>query len=114
MSDNIPEKLGKYEIQHQIGKGSMGIVYQGYDPFTDSKVAVKVAMLESLRDSESGERYRKMFFNEAHTAGMLKHPNVMAILDAGVDGDDCYIVMELVEDGNTLKSFCQSLTIPIN
>ena len=107
MSNTIPEKLGKYDIQKQIGRGSMGIVYQGYDPFADKLVAVKVAISDSLKDSDSGQRYRKMFFNEAHTAGMLKHPNIMSILDAGVDQDECYIVMELVEGGNTLKTHCK-------
>ena len=105
MPQNIPEKLGKYEIHKQIGKGSMGLVYEGYDPFTDRKVAVKVALSDALKDKESGERYRKMFFNEAHTAGMLRHPNILEILDAGADGDECYIVMELVEGADTLKSY---------
>lgn len=108
----IPEKLGKYEIKEQVGRGSMGIVYKGYDPFADRDVAVKVAMSDALNDKESGERYRKMFFNEAHTAGTLKHPNIVEILDAGVeetdDGDHCYIVMELIEEGNTLKSHCNA------
>ena len=106
MSSKIPEKLGKYEIHKQIGKGSMGIVYEGYDPYADRKVAVKVAMSDALKDRESGERYRKMFFNEAHTAGMLRHPNILEILDAGADGDNCYIVMELVEGADTLKPYC--------
>tara|TARA_B110000116_G_C16539277_1_gene447895 strand:- start:429 stop:563 length:135 start_codon:yes stop_codon:yes gene_type:complete len=44
MSTSIPEKLGKYDIQKQIGRGSMGLVYQGYDPFADRLVAVKVAL----------------------------------------------------------------------
>ena len=106
MASKIPEKLGKYEIHTQVGKGSMGIVYEGYDPYSDKKVALKVAMTEALKDKESGERYRKMFFNEAHTAGMLRHPNILEILDAGADGDDCYIVMELVEGADTLKTYC--------
>lgn len=108
----IPEKLGKYEIKEQVGRGSMGVVYKGHDPFTDQDVAVKVAMSESLNDKESGERYRRMFFNEAHTAGTLKHPNIVEILDAGVeeaeDGDHCYIVMELIEKGDTLKDYCNA------
>ncbi|MFQ5661262.1 MAG: protein kinase [Gammaproteobacteria bacterium] len=108
MPSGIPEKLGKYEIHHQVGRGSMGVVYEGYDPYADTKVAVKVALADSLKDSESGERYRKMFFNEAHTAGMLRHPNILEILDAGADGDDCYIVMELVEGADTLKSYCKA------
>ena len=104
----IPEKLGKYEINEQIGRGSMGVVYRGYDPFADRSVAVKVALSEALRDKESGERYKKMFFNEAHTAGTLKHPNIVEILDAGVDDDHCYIVMEYVDGADTLKPYCNS------
>jgi serine/threonine protein kinase len=103
---HVPEKLGKYEIRKQIGRGSMGVVYKGYDPFTDRLVAVKVARSEALKNPEAGARYRKMFFNEAHTAGKLKHPNIIEILDAGVDGESCYIVMELVEGGKTLKQYC--------
>lgn len=106
MNDIVPEKLGKYEIRKQIGRGSMGVVYQGYDPFSDILVAVKVARSEALKNPEAGARYRKMFFNEAHTAGKLKHPNIIEILDAGADGECCYIVMELVEGGKTLKSYC--------
>lgn len=106
MSSTVPEKIGKYVIQKQVGRGSMGVVYQSYDPFIEQDVAIKVALVESLRDKESGEQYRKMFFNEAHTAGLLKHPNIVNIIDAGAEGEDCYIVMELVESGNTLKTYC--------
>lgn len=106
MAAKIHEKLGKYKILEQVGRGSMGIVYEGYDPFADRQVAVKVALSENLRDGDVGERYRRMFFNEAHTAGKLRHPNILEILDAGADGDDCYIVMELVKGGNTLKNYC--------
>ena len=108
MASNVPEKLGKYEIKKQVGRGSMGIVYEGYDPFTDSMVAVKVARSEALKNPEAGARYRKMFFNEAHTAGKLKHPNIIEILDAGADGESCYIVMELVPGGKTLKQYCST------
>ena len=107
MSSSIPEKIGKYEIQKQVGKGSMGVVYQSYDPYLDKYVAIKLALADSLRDKESGEQYRKMFFNEAHTAGLLKHPNIVQIIDAGAEGEDCYIVMELVESGETLKTYCR-------
>ncbi len=106
MTTNVPEKLGKYEIRKQIGRGSMGIVYEGHDPFADCMVAIKVALSESLKSPEAGARYRKMFFNEAHTAGKLKHPYIIEILDAGAEGEICYIVMELVEGGETLKQYC--------
>ncbi len=115
MTNSTPEKLGKYEVRDEIDRGSMGVVYLGHDPYINRPVALKVAFLDSLNDPESGERYRKMFFNEAHTAGLLTHPNVINIYDAGVDDDNCYIVMEYIEGGNTLKPYCNSDTLlPIN
>jgi len=103
---SIPEKLGKYDVLAEIDRGSMGTVYLGHDPYIDRGVAIKVAHEEGLKNKESGDRYRKMFFNEAHTAGSLNHPNIVGIYDAGVDQDICYIVMELVKGGETLKTYC--------
>jgi serine/threonine protein kinase len=107
MSDAIPSRLGKYEVLRELSRGSMGTVYLGHDPYINRPVAIKVAHPEQLRDEESGERYRKMFFNEAHMAGRLAHPNIVAIFDAGVDEEICYIVMEYVEGGRTLKPYCR-------
>ena len=108
MSESIPEKLGKYEVLSEIDRGSMGIVYLGHDPYIDRSVALKIALADSLTDEESGERYRKMFFNEAHTAGKLTHPNIIGIYDAGMDEEVCYIVMEYIEGGDTLKTHTKS------
>ena len=109
--ETIPKRLGKYEVEGEINRGSMGIVYLGYDPYIDREVAIKVALAESLNDPMSGNRYRKMFFNEAHTAGLLTHPNIISIFDAGVDQDICYIVMEYVKGGTTLKKYCVPETV---
>ncbi len=111
MAPAIPERLGKYEVREEIARGSMGIVYHGHDPYIDRPVALKVALADSLKDRESGDRYRKMFFNEAHTAGMLRHPNILDVFDAGVEGDICYIVMELVPGGDTLRSYTRQDTL---
>src|SRR3990172_3444099 len=105
MTDGIPQHLGKYEVKKEISRGSMGIVFLGHDPYIDRPVAIKVALAESLNDPESGDRYRKMFFNEAHTAGKLTHPNIISIYDAGVDEENCYIIMEYIAGGETLKSY---------
>lgn len=102
------KKLGKYEISSEIARGSMGVVYAGFDPFVNRPVALKVALSDALKDPESGARFRELFFNEAHTAGMLRHPNILDVFDAGVDDDVCYIVMELVSGGRTLKDFCKA------
>ncbi|MGQ0657812.1 MAG: protein kinase domain-containing protein [Chromatiales bacterium] len=106
MANPAPKKLGKYEVLREISRGSMGTVYLGHDPYLDRQVAIKVAHAEQLNDEHSGAQYRKMFFNEAHTAGLLTHPNIVAILDAGVE-EQCYIVMEYVEGGTTLKPCCK-------
>ncbi len=94
--------LGKFDVIREIGRGSMGTVYLGYDPFAGRDVAIKVAHQDQLQDSDQGARYRKMFFNEAKVAGRLRHPNIIRVHDAGVDGDVCFIVMEYVTGGETL------------
>jgi len=99
--------LGKYDVGREIGRGSMGIVYIGHDAFSGRDVAIKVALPESLQDERSGARYRKLFFNEAKVAGRLRHPNIVGVYDAGVEGEVCYIVMEYVPGGRTLFDHCQ-------
>ncbi len=111
-----PERLGKYEIREEIDRGSMGIVYLGHDPYEDVDVALKVALAEAIDDPEMGARNRKLFFNEAHAAGELDHPNIINVIDAGVNDDDgtCYIVMEYIEQGNTLRQYIkQDQILPI-
>ena len=107
MATEIPKKLGKYEVIKELGRGGMGVVYEGHDLFTDHRIALKVSNRHSFKNKKSAERYKKTFFNEAHTAGKLKHPNIIEILDAGAEDDVCYIVMELVEGGRTLKPRCK-------
>jgi len=108
MSDDRPKSLGKYQVVEEIDRGSMGTVYLGHDPYIDRPVAIKVAHAEQLNDEESGDRFRKMFFNEAHTAGRLTHPNIIGIYDAGVDGESCYIIMEYIKGGKTLKPYTKA------
>lgn len=105
MSSTPLRKLGKYELVEELARGSAGAVFLGFDPLIHRPVAVKVAIASSLRDRETSERYRRMFFNEAHTAGRLRHPNILNIFDAGIDQDTCYIVMELVPGGLTLRQY---------
>ena len=107
MPQSVPEKLGKYEVTKQIGRGNMGVVYLGHDPFADRPVAVKVAVSDKLKNKAVRARFRKMFLNEAHITGLLKNPNIVAVYDAGVEGDICYLVMEYIPGGITLKTYCQ-------
>ncbi len=107
MAKDKPNRLGKYELVKEIGRGSMGTVYLGHDPFTGSDVAIKVAHPEALSDEKSGHRYRKLFFNEAKAAGVLKHPNIISVLDASVEGDVWYIVMEYIPQSRSLAPHCK-------
>jgi serine/threonine protein kinase len=101
----VPEKIGKYEIVREVGRGSMGTVYAAHDPFSDRPVAIKMAHPQFVDQSEEGQRFRKLFFNEAHAAGALDHPNILKIFDADVDGDLCYLVMEFVDNAQTLDEY---------
>jgi eukaryotic-like serine/threonine-protein kinase len=109
MSD-LPAKIGKYEIQEQIGRGNMGVVYSAVDPFSNRRVALKVAHPHQIEEMGAA-RFRKLFFNEARAAGVMDHPNLLTIFDADMDGDLCYLVMELVEGGNTLEDVCKPDTL---
>lgn len=96
-----PSQIGKYEIIAVAGEGNMGTVYEGHDPFTDSRVAIKLC---PVTEGSGFRLARKMFFNEAHTAGALDHPNILSVRDAGEHEGQPYIVMEYVTGGETLRS----------
>ena len=102
-----PNRIGKYEIRGVLGKGASGLVYKGFDPFVQREVGVKIA-LHMSEDKQGGnfEQQAKTFFIEARAAGMLNHPNIIGLFDAGMEDDLCYIVMEYV-DGDTLLPWCR-------
>jgi len=108
---NLPEKIGKYEIIGVAGRGNMGVVYSAHDPFTDRPVAVKVCSIDTESTAASSRIARKLFFNEAHTAGRLYHPNILSVYDAGEEGGEPYIVMEYVEGARTLRQHCDPETL---
>ncbi len=105
---DLPEKIGKYPVVGTAGRGSMGVVYIGYDLFHHRDVAIKVCSLRPDMEEDAARLARKMFFNEAHTAGALDHPNIIRILDAGEENDAPYLVMEFVDGASTLDSYCKS------
>ncbi|HVK56976.1 MAG TPA: serine/threonine-protein kinase [Burkholderiales bacterium] len=100
-----PDKIGKYDVIGEIGRGSSAIVYLANDPFNGRKVAVKVAYTDPGRDAEEAGRFEKLFLNEASLAGKLHHPNIINVFDAMVEGDVRFIVMEYVPAGS-LKQYC--------
>ncbi|MBW1667175.1 MAG: protein kinase [Deltaproteobacteria bacterium] len=99
------KSVGRYEIIGKLGQGSMGVVYLGRDPYINRNVSIKISRPASSVAGEGVEKYRERFFLEAQSAGKLLHPNIVAIYDAGMYRDFCYITMEYI-DGPTLEKFC--------
>ena len=100
------QSLGKYELRKEIGRGSMGTVYLGVDTFTNQQVAIKVAHPDTSKPAKLARRHRKLFYNEAKASGLLRHPNIVGVHDAGVEDDVRYIVMEYVPNHETLADYC--------
>ncbi|MDR3419214.1 MAG: serine/threonine-protein kinase [Nevskia sp.] len=102
----VPDKIGKYEILGLIGRGSYGFVYKGFDPFVRRDVAVKTSHGLPETAGHDEEALRRAFFTEARAAGMLSHPHIVSLYDAGIERGMHYLVMEFV-DGETLMPACQ-------
>jgi len=105
--NDVPEKIGKYVIVNKIGKGSTGMVYLSHDPYYRRDVAIKVYDIEEDADAARASVSRKMFFNEAHMVGMLQHPNIMPIYDAGEEDGKYYVVTEHIQGARTLSAYCR-------
>jgi eukaryotic-like serine/threonine-protein kinase len=106
-SRKIPERIGKYLIINEVGRGSTGTVYLSHDPYYGRDVAIKVYASDAGGDDDRARISRKMFLSEAHMVGMLHHPNILPIYDAGEENGHCYIVTEHVHGARTLAAYCR-------
>ena len=95
------ERLGRYELLEELGRGAMGVVYKARDPQIDRLVAVKVLAPAPGLDAGEAQQHRERFQREARAAGRLAHPNIVTIHDVGEDQGRAFLVMEFVE-GQTL------------
>jgi len=89
--------LGRYEIEKELGKGAMGVVYFGKDPKIGRTVAIKTMALSQEFEGDELQDVKERFFREAETAGRLNHPNIVSIYDAGEEHDLAYIAMEFLK-----------------
>jgi serine/threonine-protein kinase len=94
-------KAGKYDIRTVIGRGAAGVVYEGWDPVLERKVAIKTLPLD-VHDEEAREQYTR-FQQEAQAAARLHHPNIVSVFDYGETATHAFIVMEFL-GGGSLKS----------
>jgi serine/threonine-protein kinase len=89
--------LGRYEVEKELGKGAMGVVYLGRDPRIGRVVAIKTMALSQEFGPDELKDVKERFFREAETAGRLIHPNIVTIYDAGDEHDLAYIAMEFLK-----------------
>ncbi len=86
-------KYGRYETVRELGRGSMGVVYEAHDPQIDRTVALKVLR----QDRNASDAFVRRFLKEAKAIGRLSHPNIVTVYDVGEDHGTIYIAMEFLE-----------------
>ncbi len=89
--------LGRYQVEKELGKGAMGVVYLGKDPKIGRVVAIKTIALSQEFEPDELQEAKERFFREAETAGRLNHPHIVTIFDAGEEHDLAYIAMEFLK-----------------
>jgi serine/threonine-protein kinase len=107
-------KFGRFEVQKELGKGAMGVVYLGKDPKIGREVAIKTMALAQEFEAEELAEVKERFFREAETAGRLSHPNIVTIYDTGEEHDYCYIAMELLKGGDLAPYVKQANLLPVD
>ncbi|HEX4869466.1 MAG TPA: serine/threonine-protein kinase [Moraxellaceae bacterium] len=108
-SDEKP-MLGRYQVEKELGKGAMGVVYLGRDPKINRVVAIKTLALKDEFEGDELAEIKERFFREAETAGRLNHPNIVTIYDAGEEHDLAYIAMEFLH-GHDLARYTKPDTL---
>ncbi|MHB8416755.1 MAG: serine/threonine-protein kinase [Myxococcales bacterium] len=91
--------VGRYLIEGPLGEGGMGVVYLAHDPQLDRPVALKLLRPEALQGA-GGSEGRNRLVREAHAMAKLNHPNVVAIYDSGVYGEQVFLAVEVVQGTN--------------
>ncbi|MDY6863699.1 MAG: protein kinase, partial [Thermodesulfobacteriota bacterium] len=104
-SKQIPDKIGRYKIVNEIGRGNMGVVYKGMDPEIERPVAIKTIHFDPDYSVEKIKELHNQLTIEAKAAGRISHPNIVTIYDAGTDKNIYYVAMEYVE-GEDLEKKC--------
>lgn len=98
-----PSKLGRYELRRILGKGAMGVVYEGFDPSLNRAVAVKTILKSVVTDEETAAAYSARFVREAKAAARLSHSNIVQVYDFGEQDEVAFLVMEFIQ-GRELRA----------
>ncbi|MDH3534345.1 MAG: serine/threonine protein kinase, partial [Gammaproteobacteria bacterium] len=103
-------KLGRYQIDSEIGRGAMGMVYLGHDDKIGRTVAIKTMVLSDEFEEDMRDEVKSRFFREAEAAGRLDHPNIVTVYDVGDEQDLAYIAMDYLK-GKDLTAYASPKTL---
>src|SRR5579872_69473 len=107
------DRLGRYQIIEEVGRGGMGAVYRAVDPAIGRQVAIKTILFGGSGTNSESAQLRARLLREAQAAGTLMHPNIVTVFDMGEDGGTAYIVMEFIL-GKTLEQMVESAKLPLD
>lgn len=105
----IPEKIGRYVIENELGRGGMAVVYLARDPFVDRQVAVKVLPRQFTFDPQ----FRARFQREAQVIATLDHPAIVPVYDFGEHDQQPYIVMRYMKGGSLADKLKAKGPLPV-
>jgi predicted Ser/Thr protein kinase len=105
-------KAGRYDVVRELGRGSMGVVYEGFDPVIGRRIAIKTMLTEGLTP-QAFQEFKARFQREAQAAGVLSHPNIVNVFDYGEDAGILYLVMEYLEGKSLEKLVEEQGLLPI-
>jgi serine/threonine protein kinase len=111
--NSLPETIGKYKLMGEIGRGATATVYLARDPIAERDVAMKIFPHAGEESDTLANKRRSVFLNEAALVGRLQHPHIVSLLDAAVERDFSYIVMEYVHGGTLARYTSADSLLPL-
>ena len=112
MSTTVPASIGKYLLLNELGRGATSSVYRARDTFAERDVAIKI-FNHAMEDTAFGGNHRGAFLTEAALVGKLEHPHIVSLLDAAVEDEFSYVVMDYVAGGTLAQYAVMDNLLPL-